>query len=444
MVIRGPEDLVSAIPYLIGFHPHDSLVVIGTGGPHGTCAIRVDLPPAGSTAASEAGSEAGSVGDGMAEDTAGRFAEMLARNGFRQAYLVGYGPAERVTALIDAARPALAEAGVELGDALRVAGDRFWSYDCADLNCCPAEGTAFDISSSVVAAQATLEGQVVLADRTELVRTVAPLGGITRHAMRRATDRAERRFFDLARADRDAVAVRARMIEEGLPFVRDILARTLARSDTRSGTRSDARSGTRSDIRAGARSGARTGARSDERGDRPTDDEIAWLGVLLTHVRIRDEAWVRVDLDRLEVHIEFWRDVLRRVEEPYAAAPGCLLAYAAFAAGDGGLANVALERALGADPGYPMAQLLYGLISAGAPPSMVTRRPMTPAELAAANGEYDDVDVAPEPDIDAGPDADVARDADVEPDVDPGADAGPGPDVDPGREVDLGIERRAG
>ena len=335
VAIRTPHDLVSAVPYLLGFHPENSLVVIGTGGPSGTCAMRIDLPPAGAAA----------------KDVGEQLAEMLERNGFPCALLVGYGPAERVTPLVDAVRPALSERAVELGDALRVTGGRFWSYVCAAPECCPADGTPFDITTSVVAAQATLEGQVVLADRTELARTVAPLGGLARELMRLATGRAEDRLFGWMRDEPDAAAVRSRMVAAGLPLVREVVGR------------------------AGRGAGL------------PADDEIAWLGVLLTHVRVRDEAWVRIGLEeRLDAQVGCWRDVVRRVEEPYVAAPACLLAYAAFSAGDGGLANVALERAIDADPGYSMAHLLHGLIATGAPPSTV-RLSMTPADLADAYRE---------------------------------------------------------
>ncbi|MCW2898740.1 MAG: hypothetical protein JWO67_1005 [Streptosporangiaceae bacterium] len=337
MVIRSPKDVLSAVPYLLGFHPDNSLVAVGSGGPNGTCAMRIDLPLAAHPAA-----------DGDAtQDIGERLAAMLAHNRFPIAVMVGYGPAARVTPLMDAAGSALARHHIRLREALRVEGDRYWSYLCDDLECCPAEGTRFDITTSTVAAQATLEGQVVLADRAELARTVAPLAGTARTSMRQATGRAEERILAWADGTLDDSVVRSRMIAEGLPLVRRVTGR-IGSEDTP-----------------------------------PTDDEAAWLGLLLTHLRVRDEAWVRVDLDRLGDHIEFWRDVLRRVEEPYAAAPACLLAYAAFSAGDGGLANVALERAFTADPGYSMAHLLHDLVGSGIPPSAARLR-MTPAELAAA------------------------------------------------------------
>ena len=309
LVIRTAHDAIAAVPYLLGFHPCRSLVVIGFDGGRGICAVRLDLPAA----------------DG------GRAAAVLAANGYARSLLLGYGPATEVEAAATPMREALAAAGVPVAEAIRVAAGRWWSLTCHDA-CCPPEGTPYDISASAVAAQATYAGHVALADRDELVRSVQPFDGPARAAMRAATARAERH--------------RART-----PSVEEDLARLLALLDH---------------------------ARAS-----PTDDEAAWLGLLLTDLRFRDEAWIRIDEDAPAADIAFWRDILRRVEERYAPAPASLLAFAAYTAGDGGLANVALQRALDADPTYSMAVILREVINAGIPPSQLPLR-MTPAELAAA------------------------------------------------------------
>ncbi|WP_103937397.1 DUF4192 domain-containing protein [Thermomonospora echinospora] len=335
--IQSPHDAVSAVPYLLGFHPADSLVAIGFDGPGATCALRLDLPRPGTA----------DLPHGLAEHVS----DLLARNGFRQALLLGYGAPERVTPLIDASRQVLAARGITVREALRVADGRWWSYLCQEPACCPPEGTAYDISSSVVAAEATLAGHVAYADRAELQRTVAPLTGPARQAMREATDRAEARFLLWAAGGLQPAQIRERMVEEAVPLIAGLTARA-----------------------AGA--------------DPPSDDEIAWLGVLLTDLRVRDEAWVRMNADDPAADIAFWRDVLRRVEDPYAAAPACLLAYAAYTNGDGGLANVALDRALATDPAYSLAGILREVIDAGIPPSKA-RLSLTPEELAAAYAEQD-------------------------------------------------------
>ena len=80
--------------------------------------------------------------------------------------------------------------------------------------------------------------------------------------------------------------------------------------------------------------------------------------------------------------------MVRRAQPRYVAAPASLLAFVAWQAGDGALANVALDRALADEPRYSMAQLLRQVITAGAPPSLA-RLPMTPEEVAAS---YDDAE----------------------------------------------------
>ena len=74
---------------------------------------------------------------------------------------------------------------------------------------------------------------------------------------------------------------------------------------------------------------------------------------------------------------------------PTSPAPAALLAFTAWQCGNGALANVALDRALDADPGYSMALLLRDTIDAGAPPSLA-RLPMTPEEVAASYAADDE------------------------------------------------------
>jgi hypothetical protein len=343
LVIGSPGDAVAAVPYLLGFHPADSIVVVAYASRLGTGVFRVDVP--------EAGDEADADADKMAQ--------LLARNGFTRVLLVGYGPGQRITPVIEVFADALRRVA-RIDELLRVHEGRWWSYLCSDPQCCPPEGTPFDAGSAAIAAQAVLAGQTLLGSRDELAATVAPLTGPVREAMGAATERVERRLQDLhLRAYRDLRrgAESARdpgrgdaadpRVARGVPLVQTLLAQESIEEFL-----ADA-------------------------------DQVAWLGLLLTHLRVRDEAWVRIDPDDPEPHITLWREVLRRVEEPYAAAPACLLAYAAFISGDGALANVALDRADAADPDYTMAALLRDVIRYGLPPA-AARLQMTPEDLAEA------------------------------------------------------------
>ena len=114
-------------------------------------------------------------------------------------------------------------------------------------------------------------------------------------------------------------------------------------------------------------------------GRHATDYQVAWVTVALRDLRVRDDAWARMDPVHLDAHRRLWTDVTRRAQPGYVAAPAALLAFVAWQSGDGALANVALDRALADDPRYSMALLLRQVITAGAPPSLA-RLPMTPEE----------------------------------------------------------------
>ncbi|RKS78594.1 uncharacterized protein DUF4192 [Actinomadura pelletieri DSM 43383] len=347
LVVSSPVDAIAVAAYLVGFHPSLSLVVVGISDQEGVMVMRRDLTPAHQVADVDASDLSSAEG---AESVDECLMSMLKRNEMSAVLLLGYGPEELVTPAMNSVSQAAEQAELPVWVALRIDQGRWWSYTCQDPACCPPEGTAYDISTSVIAAQATLAGQVVLHNRDELIDSVAPLQGPARTAMHQATQRAEQRMCEQMTANGSATDNAAQVVDEGRRFIAELADR----------------------VRDGRA--------------RLTDDEAAWLGLLLLSLRLRDEAWVRIDVDHLHQHIAFWRDMTRRVQEPYAAAPASLLAYAAFASGDGGLANVALDRAEAADPAYTMAHLLRDVIVAGIPPKHV-RLNITPEELATGYAE---------------------------------------------------------
>ena len=202
----------------------------------------------------------------------------------------------------------------------------------------------------------------VLADREALVATIAPATGPAAEAMQRETRRAERITAKLI-ADATATGSphRRPVIEHGLKAVQAAITTY------------------------------RDGGSIEDNG------RIAWLTLVLSSLRIRDDAWARMDPAHRDAHGRLWTDLTRRAQPGYVAAPASLLAFTAWQCGNGALANVALDRALDDTPGYSMAQLLRDVIDAGAPPSMATL-PMTPEEVAAS---YDN---RPDPEESARPD----------------------------------------
>ncbi|MCM0677556.1 DUF4192 domain-containing protein, partial [Micromonospora phytophila] len=166
LAVRSPADLIAAVPYLLGFHPADSVVVVAMRGRRITFAARADLPD---------------LADPV--DPARHLAGVIARQRAETATVLGYGPADRVTPAVDAVRAALTGAGLTVHDALRVTDGRYWSYLCAEPECCPPDGTPYDAGSSEVTAAAVFAGQVALPDRAALVAQVAPVTGPARSAM---------------------------------------------------------------------------------------------------------------------------------------------------------------------------------------------------------------------------------------------------------------------
>lgn len=406
--VRSPADMVAAVPYLLGFHPADSVVVVAVRGRRVVFAARGDLPAPGADPG----------------PAARHLAHVVARQDADAATVVGYGPAARVTGVVDAIGDALTATGVVVLDALRVTEGRWFSYLCAEPSCCPPEGTPYDPAASQVSAAAVFAGQVALPDRAALAAQVSPLDGPVRLAMRRATGRARLRLAALtgrpssssaespvsgAPADGSGPHVKSLVpgdgsgLGEAVPVSADgpgLSGEPLVPADgpglggeplvsadgpgsggeplvLADGPGSDGRSpvadggagsgGEPRAVRTAGTAAVRAAFRRQRRGDRLDDDEVAWLTVLLTHVAVRDHAWSRTD--GRDEDISLWTDVLRRAEPDLIAAPGCLLAFAAWRSGHGALAAVALERVLSAHPGYSLAVLLDEALRRGVAPS---------------------------------------------------------------------------
>ncbi len=334
--IGSPDGILAVIPHLLGFYPADSLVMLGIGGPHARVRLtfRYDLPDPQDRA--------------LADDVAAHAATVLRRQQLTMTVAVGYGPADTVGAMMAALVPALRDAGIDVQDVIRVADGRYWSLTCADPDCCPPGGVPFDAGAHPASAALAEAGLPVRADRAALAATLAPEPG-SAQPMRAAVARARARSGPLI----DLAAVAAG--DDPFQPVAD----------------------------AGRRSVKQVVARYRQGGRLTADDDIAWLGVVLTDLRVRDDAWARMDPGHHDAHRRLWTDLVRRLPADLAAAPAALLAFTAWQAGDGAMASIAIERALSADPEYSMALLIADALHAGLPPS-AARLSMTPKQVAAA------------------------------------------------------------
>ena len=360
VVVRAdsPAALLAVIPHLLGFMPEASVVVIGHTPPRDRVRVtlRYDLPDPPDA--------------DLAADIAGHAAGVISSQQLPAAIAVGYGPEPLVTPVAGAVRDAAQRAGIDLHDFLRVEDGRYWSYRCGDEACCPAAGVPFDATAHPAAADMAAAGKQVLAGRAAVAARVAPVGGIAAESMRQATRRAEQHAAQLltkVRRSSRIGAARHMIAAEGLAAVGQMIARY----------RGDGRF--------------------------TSDDEIARITVALRDLRVRDDAWARMDPAHTDAHLRLWIDVTRRAQPGYVAAPAALLAFVAWQSGDGTLANVALDRALADEPRYSMAMLLRQVISAGAPPSLA-KLPMTPEEVAASYDDAEEDDLAENYDHDPDPD----------------------------------------
>jgi hypothetical protein len=332
----SPETVLAIVPHLLGFYPERSLVVIGLDGRPSQVSVtfRYDLPDP---------PHAMEIAD-IAEHAA----SVLSRQQINKAVMIGYGPEALAVPVLDVVMRTLTLTGVSLAEVLRADAGRYWSLLCSSPECCPAEGRPYDPGSHPAAAAMTKAGLPAHPDRGALARTLQPSPG-TAEQIRQATNAARLQLSELVRK-----GLAAGESDPGLRVAR------AGRAAMQHAIRT---------YRAGGAITAR--------------DQLAWLAVLLADLRVRDDAWARMEPRYQDEHRRLWTDVLRGAATDYAPAPASLLAFTAWQSGNGALASCAVDRALAADPGYSMALLLSDALDAGLPPSSA-RLPMTPAQVAAS------------------------------------------------------------
>ncbi|MGH3715116.1 MAG: DUF4192 domain-containing protein [Micromonosporaceae bacterium] len=383
--LRSPEEALAAVPYLLGFHPSDSVVLVGLDNQVVAFTARADLPPPDDAAA--------------VRQIARMLAGLAVRQQVTDVVIIGYGPTFHVDPAVLEAELMLSTEGFGVPDVLRVEGDRYWSYLCD--GCCPAEGHPFDVASSEFAATATLAGRVALPDRETLEQQVAPVTGDEQAAMRTALAHAAVRLSEAltSGAARDGAAPPAAGTGASAPASAGDGARP-ARGG--SGGGGDGVGARREVVRDGERELDRALARVAD-GGRLDDEAVAWLATLLTVEEFCERAWRRTALaceparpDRItppgmrgvarhgarrgsvsrstssaREYLELWRELTRRAAPSPAAA--ALMGYAAWLTGQGPLAWAATQRALAA-PGYFPARVMAEVLASGVPPDVVVEK----------------------------------------------------------------------
>lgn len=145
--IRTPEDFIAVVPYLLGFHPVDSVVALFFDGARVGLTARVDLP------------------EPEATDALVREISALARQSRAESVvLLAYSIDQAGRAVLERF---VTHSDLELLEVLLVGPERWWSLVCPG-SCCPPEGTPYDVSAHPLCAEAVLAGMSAAADRGAL------------------------------------------------------------------------------------------------------------------------------------------------------------------------------------------------------------------------------------------------------------------------------------
>ncbi|MEU3606112.1 DUF4192 domain-containing protein [Streptomyces sp. NPDC035033] len=379
VTLRSAAELADALPFVLGFHPTDSVVLVALHGENGRFGgrIRLGIP--------RSSGEWDSTADHLAEV----LVDMCAQRGTPPDGIVGFlcqdpGPGETAREVNERLRPfaqrlrtACGALDIPVYEVLCISGGRHFSYCCPHPACCPPEGTPLALGgTSVMAAAAAYAGIEVRGSLREMEARFKPTGA--------PGDAQQRAALDAAAADIVPRVVdgaeeegRARLRETTLALAARLLA-GFAEPPRRIGAD-------------GARRGQAAVDADDDALVDSGDAAALILGLQDRLVRDRLAEWMEgpegVAAGRL------WRVLARRCVTPYeeyAAAPLTLAGWAAWSTGDEPTARVALGLAIEADPEYVFARLLHQACNEGLDPETLRsclrqeREARTAAERAAA------------------------------------------------------------
>lgn len=350
--LGSPAEVAAAVPYFFGFHPENSLVLLGLSRSHedGRAAIshglRADLAEVTRNPAA------------FGRWAAGRLLDCAAN----EAIVLVYPSAGALARMADYRRVVaglctpLRNAGVPPLDVLFVSGGRWWSFLCDQPRCCPPEGTVVDTGSTVIAALSAYSGLAVLPNRAALAVSLDPYGESMIERIRESCDAALRRMAE----------------EQEGAGTRTSRSRTWGKTHGAEAARESGVEASWSDIEyAWCLADGLCDAQVPP--DRALTDDVAGeLLVCLADVRFRDYLATWCGDDRAGQAVALGVELARRsVTAEQAAAAYSIAAWAAWALGWGAWCRLCIERATAAVPGYALANLIKEGLDRGVDPEMV-------------------------------------------------------------------------
>ncbi|MFF4787744.1 DUF4192 domain-containing protein [Streptomyces griseorubiginosus] len=354
VTLRTPGELADALPYLLGYRPEDSIVLVALHDRDGRGRFggraRLGIPANKDDWAA------------VARQLAHGLITGSERRGARPEQMVAYlcqepGAGETGKQITERLAPLAALLRTECGrldvpviEALCISGGRYWSYCCPSEECCPVEGLPMGLpGTSVLAAAATYAGLQVRGTLRELRGRLQPWETAAALEQEVALDTAGMalipRMLDLPS--------RREVAEETVRLARRVMTR-FAEAPPVSGT-----------------------LQADLRDDELLGhEEAAELILGLQDRTTRDRAAEWMEAEETGPALRLWRALARRCVGPYgehAAAPLTLAGWVAWSAGDEIEAREALAMALGADPSYLFARLLHQACNEGLDPESIRR-----------------------------------------------------------------------
>lgn len=310
--LSDPAELIAAVPHLLGFHPHDSVVLLALHGKKLGLTLRADL-----------------VDAEQALLLAEQMLLPMARQRPTGVVLVVIGGelgAEGEPpygALVDIIDGVFCGAGLPVVHAAwagATAGGAPWR--CYDDGLCA--GTVADPATTPLAAATVAAGAVTFGNREQLAGLLA------------AEEPAalQRRALLLAAAEADH------------PMSAELRARRFARLE---------------ELHRAAAGGQVA----------LSDSTVAEVASALCDHRVRDACLPWCTGPGADGAEQLWLALVRATPAPQRAEPAALLALVAYLRGDGALAGLALDAALQAWPDHSLSGLLRAALEGGLPPEVL-------------------------------------------------------------------------
>jgi hypothetical protein len=311
--LNRPGALIAALPAVLGFVPENSLVLVSLDDGALGAVMRVDLS-----------------------------ADLVDRVGHLTEVTAAAQPEAAIAVIVDAAGahcPGCNEEHRrlcdELAEALSQHDIELWAAHVVDriavggrwhcVDDCGSSGVVEDPSASPLAAAAVLDGRRLYPRRADLQAVIT--------------------VDDPARS-----AALADVVD------REAAARAVAHRD-------DATGRCRRDVEK-----AMAAAAIVARGEPLSDAVLAELGCALSDPRVRDTLYALAVGENAGEAESLWAALARTLPEPWRTEALVLLAFSAYARGDGPLAGISLEAALRCDPGHRMAGMLDTALQSGMRP----------------------------------------------------------------------------